>query len=317
MILALSGGVGGAKLGRGLADVVEGSELTIVVNTGDDFDFLGLRICPDLDSVAYGIAGLNDEDRGWGRRDESWHCEQALVEFGVDPWFHLGDKDLAIHLLRRSLLASGATAGEAMAQVARSLGIGCAIVPMTECRVETRVITNVGELSFQDYFVRRRCEPMVSGFRFSGAETASPSPTWFPAVAENRIRGVILCPSNPFVSIDPILGLPGVRAAFKQEGSTVVAVSPLVGGNSVKGPLAKMLRELGLPATPVTIAKHYADFLDGFVLDVRDEHFEPELRAMGLRVEVCDTLMSDRHASRRLARSCLDLLIECGSERAA
>lgn len=313
MIHALSGGVGGARLSRGLVDEVVGEKLTIVVNTADDFDYLGLRIMPDFDSVVYGIVGLNDADRGWGRTGETWECRGALAGLGVDTWFNLGDKDLAMHLLRLSLLESGATFTEAATEIVRRMGISCRVVPMTDDPVETIIVSDGGELSFQDYFVRMRCEPRVAAFRFAGADRATPSAGWFESLAGGDSRGVILCPSNPFVSIDPILGLPGVRVALRQAAAPVIAVSPIVAGGSVKGPLAKMLRELGHPTTPLAIAAHYGDLLDGFVLDIRDEVYAPQLRERGVRVAVCDTLMVNREASRRLARECLALLAECGA----
>jgi len=311
MIHAFSGGVGGARLSRGLVDEVVGARLTIVVNTADDFDYLGLRITPDFDSVVYGIVGCNDSDRGWGRAGETWQCRGALAELGVDTWFRLGDKDLAMHLLRLSLLKSGATLTEAATEIARRMGIGCRVVPMTDHPVETIIVSDGGELSFQDYFVRMRCEPRVTAFRFAGTDRAMPSAAWFESLAGGDSRGVVLCPSNPFVSIDPILGLPGVRATLREAAAPVIAVSPIVAGDSVKGPLAKMLRELGQPITPLAIAAHYGDLLDGFVLDVRDEALAPQLRERGVRVAVCDTLMVNREASRRVARECLALLAEC------
>ena len=315
MIHAFSGGVGGAKLACGLADVVPSQDLTIVVNTGDDFDHLGLRIMPDFDSVAYALAGLNDTQRGWGRADETWHCRDALASLGVDTWFSLGDRDLATHLIRLSLLKAGASVTDAAAEIARRMGIACRLVPMSEEPVATMVVTEQGELSFQDYFVRRRCEPRVTAFRFAGVDRAVPSNAWFSSFAAGSTQGVVLCPSNPYVSIDPILALAGVRLRLRE--LPVIVVSPVVGGDAVKGPLAKMLRELGVPCNPLTIATHYADFLDGILIDECDAEFAPELRRRGLRVAVCETLMTDRDVSRRLAQASVALLAECGAEHAA
>lgn len=315
MIHAFSGGVGGAKLARGLADTVSAADLTIVVNTGDDFDHLGLRIMPDFDSVAYAIAGLNDSTRGWGRAGETWQCRDALAALGGDTWFSLGDRDLATHLLRLSLLQAGATATEAAGELARRMGIACALVPMTNHPVRTMVVTEAGELSFQDYFVRQRCALRVSAFRFAGVNRATPSAAWFSTFSPARTDGVVLCPSNPYVSIDPILALPGVRQRLRE--LPVIAVSPIVAGDAVKGPLAKMLRELGQPCNPLAIADHYLEFLDGIVIDQRDAAFEPELRRRGLQVAVCETLMTDRAVSRALAQASVDLLARCGAEHAA
>lgn len=315
MIHAFSGGVGGAKLARGLADVVAPQELTIVVNTGDDFDHLGLRIMPDFDSVAYALAGLNDAQRGWGRANETWHCKEALAGFGVDTWFNLGDRDLATHLLRLSLMKQGASSTDAAAEVARRMGVKCRLVAMSDDPVTTMVVTDQGELAFQDYFVRKRCEPRVTAFRFAGVNRAAPARAWFSSFAAGATDGLVLCPSNPYVSIDPILALAGVRQRLRE--MPVIAVSPIVGGESVKGPLAKMLRELGVPCTPVAIAAHYSDILDGIVIDERDVEFEPELRRRGLRVAVCDTLMTSREVSRQLASASIELLAQCGAEHAA
>lgn len=315
MIHAFSGGVGGAKLARGLVDVVPAQALSIVVNTGDDFDHLGLRIMPDFDSVAYAVAGLNDEQRGWGRADETWHCKESLASLGVDTWFSLGDRDMATHLLRLSLLKSGLDTTSACAEMARRMGIACQLVPMADDPVTTVVLTEEGELPFQDYFVRRGCTPRVTGFRFAGVERATPSAAWFASLTPDRTDGVLLCPSNPYVSIDPILALAGVRSRLRDV--PVVAVSPVIAGASVKGPLAKMLGEMGQACTPVAIAAHYREFLDGIVIDSRDAAHEPELRRLGLRVAVCDTLMTSRDVSRELARRSLQLLAECGASRAA
>jgi LPPG:FO 2-phospho-L-lactate transferase len=315
MIHAFSGGVGGAKLARGLVDVVPAHDLAIVVNTGDDFDYLGLRIMPDFDSVAYAMAGLNDEQRGWGRADETWHCKDSLASLGVDTWFSLGDRDLATHLLRFSLLKEGVSTTEACARMAQAMGIACTLAPMTDAPVSTMVLTTEGELSFQDYFVRRGCAPKVNDFRFAGVDRATPSAAWFSSLVPGWTDGVLLCPSNPYVSIDPILALAGVRERLRQ--LPVVAVSPVIAGASVKGPLAKMLREMGWPCTPVAIAEHYRDFLDGIVIDARDAAHEPELRRLGFRVAICDTLMKNREVSCELARTSLQLLAECGATHAA
>lgn len=315
MIHAFSGGVGGARLARGLMDVVPARDLAIVVNTGDDFDHLGLRIMPDFDSVAYAMAGLNDEQRGWGRADETWRCKDSLASLGVDTWFSLGDRDLATHLLRLSLLSAGGTTTETCAEMAQRMGIACTLAPMTDDPVTTMVLTAEGELAFQDYFVRRGCAPAVAGFRFAGVERATPSAAWFSSLVPGSTDGVLLCPSNPYVSIDPILALAGVRQRLHR--LPVVAVSPVIAGDSVKGPLAKMLREMGRACTPVAIAEHYEGLLDGIVIDERDAAHEPELTRLGLRVAVCDTLMKSRDVSRDLARTALRLLAECEVGHAA
>ncbi|GIX32014.1 MAG: LPPG--FO 2-phospho-L-lactate transferase [Porticoccaceae bacterium] len=246
-ILALSGGVGGAKLVWGLARVVAPERLAVVCNTGDDFVHLGLPICPDLDTVLYTLAGCADPERGWGVAGESWRVLERLGALGGPTWFRLGDLDLATHLRRAELLASGATLSEATAALARALGVAVAVLPMSDDPVATLVDTDEGTLPFQHYFVARRCEPRVGGFRFAGIDAARPQPRFLALLEDPTLAAVILCPSNPFVSLDPILALPGVRARLAACPAPVVAVSPIVGGRALKGPAAKMLAELGLP----------------------------------------------------------------------
>lgn len=317
MILALSGGVGGAKFAAGLSDVVASDELTIVVNTGDDFDYLGLRVMPDLDSVLYALASVNDTQRGWGRAEETWVCNAALDAMGVDNWFMLGDKDLATHLWRHALLSTGASFTGVAHDLASRLGVKCAVVPMSDQVVSTLVHTEDDVLSFQDYFVRKRCEPKVRFFAFHNSASATPASRWFLNVAQGKVDGMVICPSNPFVSIDPILSLPRVRTTLLHRNFPAVAVSPIVGGKSVKGPLAKMLKELGKPCNPITVAEHYGSLIQGIVIDHRDEQYEVELRTRGLEVEVCETLMTDREVARDLAQHALGLLKRCGRPNAA
>jgi LPPG:FO 2-phospho-L-lactate transferase len=301
-VLALSGGVGGAKLCAGLARVLPQGELTIVVNTGDDFEHLGLHICPDIDSVIYALAGLADPLRGWGRRDETWQFMAALRQLGGADWFALGDADLALHVERTRRLAAGEPLSVLTAGICRQLGITAAVLPMSDDAVRTRVRTDAGWLDFQDYFVRRRCEPAVRELQFAGAASARPHPGFVAALADAALRAIILCPSNPFVSVDPILALPGVRAALQTAVAPVVAITPIIRGQAVKGPAAKMMRELGLAVSCQTVAEHYADFADLFISDESDQQLPV---VPGLRCVRAPTLMTGDAEREQLARTVL------------
>lgn len=308
MILAFSGGVGGAKLIRGLAAMLAPDELTTVVNVGDDFDHLGLRVCPDIDSVMYACADLNDAARGWGRRDESWNFHQSLPALGHEPWFQLGDRDLATHVLRTHWMSLGSRLSEVTARMTRALGIAHVVTPVTDDPVRTHVLTDAGELPFQDYFVRRRCEPVCQSLRFEGAETARLAPALAKLARLQTVRGFVICPSNPFLSIDPMLALPELRALLARRRAPCVAVSPLVAGQAIKGPAAKMMRELGREVSTLGIARHYQGLLDGLVIDAQDAQDAPALEALGLRVAITDTLMKTDRDRQRVARAALDLI---------
>jgi LPPG:FO 2-phospho-L-lactate transferase len=300
-VVAISGGIGGAKLALGLYRVLPGNELTVIVNTGDDFDHLGLRICPDLDTTLYTLAGIANTELGWGRQDETWSFMDTLGALGGETWFRLGDRDLALHVARTQDLAAGHSVSTCTTKVARHLRINAAIVPMSDAPVRTCVRTQDAELAFQDYFVRLRCAPAVTAIRFEGAEAARPAPGAIAALSA-RPRAVILCPSNPYLSIDPILAVPGMRALLRRSGAPVIAVSPLVGGDAVKGPTAKIMRELGVPSTAAAVARHYEGLLDGFVLDARDQQSAGEI---GCALHVTDTLMKSVADRERLAREVL------------
>lgn len=277
-VVALCGGVGGAKLAHGLSMALATAEpesLTIIVNTGDDFKHLGLSISPDLDSVMYALADLSDPIRGWGRRDESWRCMEALRGLGAESWFQLGDTDLAVHIERSWRLAGGATLTEVTAHLCQALGITARVLPMSDDPVSTRVRTDEGWLDFQDYFVRRQCQPTVREFEFAQAARARPQPDALAALQRPDLRAVIICPSNPFVSVEPILSVPGIRSALCETAAPVIAVTPIIGGKAIKGPAAKMMSELGLEVTPAAIARRYADFIDAFMIDVSDPMPEP------------------------------------------
>ncbi len=306
MILALSGGVGGAKLVQGLAAHLPADRLAVVVNTADDFEHLGLYISPDVDTVMYTLAGLASKERGWGLADETWHALEMLGRYGAETWFRLGDRDLATHILRTHALRQGRPLSEVTAELCRRLGVGVQVIPMTDDRVSTYIETPMGWLHFQEYFVREGCKPPVRGLQIRGLETATPSPAFRQALAE--AEAVILTPSNPVVSLGPILGLPGVREALRTSRATRVAVTPLIGGEAVKGPTVPLMRAMGWTPTAAGVARLYADFLDVFVLDERDAVLRPEIEALGLRVHVTDTLMRSDADKVRLAGEVLGVL---------
>ena len=303
-LIALTGGVGGAKLGLGLGRILGAGELAFVVNTGDDFEHLGLPICPDADTLLYTLAGIANTQFGWGRADESWACMESLEALGGETWFRLGDRDLALHLRRRALLDAGGTLTEATAEIAAALGVRHRILPMSDDPVRTRILTADGSLSFQHYFVRERCAPEARGFEFHGAGQARANPR----IPFRDADAVVICPSNPFVSVDPILAVPGMRAGLQAAGAPIVAVSPIVGGRALKGPAAKMMRELGLPATAVEVARHYRGLATHFVLDAVDADAAAAVRALGMEACIAQTVMrtvADRIA---LARTVIDWL---------
>ncbi|MAM68993.1 MAG: 2-phospho-L-lactate transferase [Rhodospirillaceae bacterium] len=305
-VLALAGGVGGAKLAFGLARNLPPDKLIIAVNTGDDFTHLGLRICPDLDTVMYTLAGIANPDSGWGIKDESWNVIAALERLGGPAWFRLGDKDIATHLERTRLLADGKPLSEVTGHLCRRLGIKHRIVPATDDRVSTIVQTEDGPLPFQDYFVRLQCNPVVRGFEFSGANRAAPSPVLSDAFENGSIEAVILCPSNPFVSIAPILAVPHIRETIAADNLPVWVVSPIVGGSAIKGPTAKMMRELAIEPSCFSIAEHYRNLATGIVIDTVDADTATQIDTTGLQVMVTDTVMTTDDDKVRLAREVLD-----------
>ena len=304
--VALSGGVGGAKLVRGLCDVLQDpGRLTVVANTGDDFEHLGLKICPDLDTLTYTLAGLANEETGWGRAGESGAFMEALGALGGEMWFFLGDKDLAIHVERTRRLKDGESLSAVTADLCARLGVPARIVPMSDDPVPTIVETEDGPLAFQHYFVREQCRPRVLGFRHEGAAQARPSAAFMDVLAAPDLGVVIVCPSNPYISIDPILAVPGVRGALAACRAPVVAVSPIVGGEAVKGPTAKMMAERGIAPSAAAIAAHYGGLIDGFVLDEADRDHASAIAASGVAVEVTATMMTARAEKRALARAVL------------
>ena len=309
--LALSGGVGGAKLSLGLAETLAPGDLHVLANTGDDFEHLGLVICPDIDTLLYTLSGRANQTLGWGLEGESWNAMEALEELGGESWFRLGDRDLATHLWRTSELARGESLVQVTSELARRLGIANHIHPMSESPVRTMVHSGEGDMPFQDYFVRRQCEPAVTGFSFEGISAAHPNREVLQGLAQNLFQRIVICPSNPYVSIDPILQVPGLWLALRDNEAPVILVSPIVAGTAIKGPAAKMMAELEVPVTALGVAEHYTrrypGLLDYFVIDESDAKLAGKIEALGLRVRVTPTVMKTLQDKKRLAADCLAL----------
>lgn len=307
MILTLAGGVGGARLALGLARLLPPRRLAIVVNTGDDFEHMGLAICPDLDTVLYTLAGVHNPATGWGRRDETWSAMETFAQLGGETWFRLGDRDLALHVLRTNALRQGVALSAVTASLARRLRVRHAVIPMSDTPVRTFVRTDRGELAFQDYFVRLQCRPRVRGFRYAGAARARMPRALAALLGSDDVRAVVIAPSNPYVSIAPILRVPAIARWLAARRVPVVGVSPIVGGAALKGPAAKMMRELGAESSAVGIARHYGRTVDGWVIDHADTADAAPIAAMGRAVRVTDTIMRDEARSEALAREALGL----------
>lgn len=303
-VVALAGGVGGAKMAQGLARAVAPGDLTVIVNTGDDFDLYGLRICPDLDTVLYTLAGIANPETGWGIAGDTKETLAAIARYGRDPWFQIGDRDFATHILRSEQLRAGATLSEVTAEFAGALGIASPIVPMSDQPVATAVETPDGRLSFQDYFVARRQTDDVLGVAFTGIEYAEPTAAALAALEAADI--IVICPSNPIVSLGPILALTGLRGALAAAAAPVVAVSPIVGGKALKGPADKMLATLGHEVSAVGVARIYQGLIDGIVIDQQDESLAPRIAELGITPHPAQTIMGGPEDRERLAREVLD-----------
>ena len=304
-ITALAGGVGASKLLLGLYAEMDPRNLTIIVNTGDDIALHGLKISPDLDIVTYTLAGLIDPKKGWGFRGETFHTLKRLITFGRENWFNLGDRDLATHIHRTALLREGKSLAEAAETIRVALGVKSRILPMANEPVPTIVDSNEGPLHFQEYLVKRRAEPIVRGIRFQNVESARPAPGVLEAIRE--ADRILICPSNPLISIGPILAVPGIREALRQRKRDVIAVCPIVGGKSLKGPSDKMLAQLGHHSSATGVAKLYADFTNTFVIDPQDKSQSAPISALGLQPVVLPTIMKTLTQKRRLARNLLSL----------
>jgi LPPG:FO 2-phospho-L-lactate transferase len=303
MIVVLTGGTGGAKFVDGLRQIVPAKDLTIIVNTGDDLEWWGLYVSPDLDSITYVLAGLLSKERGWGVKGDTFFCLQAMGELGEPIWFHAGDRDLAVHLLRTKMLKEGKTLSEVSAEIALKMGVQARILPMCNARVETRVDTPIGELSFEEYFVQRWYQDPVNSIRFAGIEKAEPAPGVLDAIMSASI--VLLAPSNPVTSIGPILAVPGIVEALKQTGAPVVAVSPIIGNAAVSGPAGILMAAQGLPVSIAGVAQAYSEFLDVLIVDKCDAKAAEDLGKSGLRVCCAKTVMGTADEKIELARQAL------------
>jgi LPPG:FO 2-phospho-L-lactate transferase len=308
MITVLTGGTGGAKFVDGLRQIVPPEELTIIVNTGDDLLWWGLYISPDVDSITYMLAGKLSQERGWGVKGDTFFCLNAMGQLGQPTWFHAGDRDLATHIFRSKMLADGKTLGEATSEIASKLGIRARILPMSNSRVETRVLTPIGDLSFEEYFVQRWYQDPVESVRFAGASDAEPAPGVIEAIRSADL--ILLAPSNPVTSIAPILAVPGIREALRESRARSVAISPIVGGDAVTGPAGILMAAQGFAVSIAGVADFYHDFLDLLVVDSRDEKAAEELRETGMRVHCTPTIMRRNEDRVALAKSALDAAMQ-------
>lgn len=303
--VALSGGIGGAKLALGLDRVLGPGELLVIANTGDDFEHLGLHVSPDIDTLLYTLSGRSNTDTGWGRAAETWSFMSALEELGGPAWFRLGDRDLATHVWRSLRLREGASLSEVTCELAARLGIATTVMPMSDHAVRTRVLTDAGWLDFQNYFVERHCGPPVRGLSFDGAAQASAAPGLTRALHSRGLEVICICPSNPYLSIDPILAIDEIRAALTCAAAPIVAVSPIVAGRALKGPTAKIMSELGTASSVMSIALHYGDLIDGMVIDEADRAHAADIEALGIEVDIARTVMSSLEDRCDLARQVL------------
>ena len=305
-IVCLAGGVGAAKFLRGLVEVVEPERITAIVNTGDDVEMHGLHVSPDLDIVMYTLAGIVDEEKGWGIRGDTFYCLDMLGRYGQETWFKLGDRDLATHILRTMWLRQGLRLSEITRRLCERLGVGVEIIPMTDDRVETRVITDAGDLNFQEYLVKRGARDRVLDVYFRGIEEAEPAPGVLERIEE--ADAIVICPSNPIVSIGPILSVEGIRDSLKRARADVVAISPIVGGAPIKGPADKLMKGLGIEVSAYGVAELYEDFLDYMVIDEVDRELAPRIEKLGIEVAITDTVMKNLEDKVRLAKFVLELL---------
>jgi len=306
VIVVLTGGTGGAKFVQGLKQVMPPRELAFIVNTGDDLRWWGLHVSPDLDSITYALAGMPSRERGWGVEGDTFQCLEAMRRLGAPAWFQLGDRDLALHISRTEMLAAGKPLSLATSEIARAMGIESRILPMTDDRLETRIQTPAGELSFQEYFVRERYQVAVERVFFAGAEQAGPAPGVVEAIAQAEC--VLIAPSNPVTSIGPILAVPGIREALRQTPARVAAVSPIVGGAAVSGPAGELMRTQGLTVSAEGVAQAYADFLDVLIADERDAAEKPAVERLGVELRTARTVMKSDADRAALAWAALEIV---------
>ena len=301
-VVALCGGIGGAKLALGLYRILTPNNLTLIINTGDDFEHLGLFISPDIDTVTYTLADKNNKETGWGQREETWNFMSAISEIAEETWFALGDRDLAIHIERSRRLRLSESLGEITADIADKFGIKAQLLPMTNDPAGTTIYSSAGHLNFQDYFVRLNCNPVIKKVLYEEASSATPNPEVLKALNQTEIRAIVFCPSNPFLSVDPILAVPGIREAIANSQAPVIGVSPIISGRAVKGPTSKIMRELSLPLTAQAIAQHYHPLLNGYIIDNTDKDKSNE---MNIPVKKTKTLMISLEDRENLAREVL------------
>jgi len=315
MITVLTGGTGGAKFVDGLRQIIRPEDLTIIVNTGDDLRWWGLYVAPDLDSIMYMLAGKLSQERGWGVKGDTFLCLTAMGQMGQPAWLHVGDRDLATHILRSKLLAEGKTLSEATSEIASKLGIKARILPMSDARVETRVLTPAGDLNFEEYFVQRWYQDPVESVRFAGAADATPAPGVIEAIRSAAL--VLLAPSNPITSIGPILAVPGIREAVRESRARTVAVSPIVGAAAVSGPAGTLMAAQGFAVSIAGVADCYHDFLDLLVVDSADAPAAEALRKTGVRVHCTPTIMRKNEDRVALAKTVLQVATQPPSSHAA
>ncbi|HWP23186.1 MAG TPA: 2-phospho-L-lactate transferase [Candidatus Binatia bacterium] len=306
MLVALTGGTGGAKLIEGLSAEIDPAELTVICNTADDCEFHGLYVSPDIDTIIYTMAGMIDEEKGWGVQGDSFVVLEQLRRLGSEVWFKLGDKDLATHITRTQMLRAGHRLSEVTSRFCRTLGIGATVLPMSDDRIETRIATPRGEISFQEFFVKQHWQPEVAGVRFVGAESSRPAPGVVDAI--ERAAAIVICPSNPVTSIGPMLAVPGIRAALKKARAPIAAVSPLIGATAISGPAHKLMRALGRTPTALGVAEGYSDFLDTLVIAKEDQTMARAIEDLRIRAVWTDIRMASREQKRRLAREVLALV---------
>jgi LPPG:FO 2-phospho-L-lactate transferase len=304
MITALAGGVGAARFLTGLVKLVEEEDVSVIVNTGDDINMFGLHISPDIDIVAYTLAGIVDEEKGWGIKGDTFQCLEMIKKLGLETWFNLGDKDFATHIFRTNLLNKGFTLSQVTDQICHTLGLKVTILPMTDDKFETWIKIEEGLIHFEEYFVKRQAKDKVLGVEFVGAAQAEPSPKVVDSIINAEM--VVICPSNPIVSIGTILSVNGIRDALKETNARVVGVSPIVAGAPIKGPADKLLRGLGFEVSSFSVAKLYADFLDTYVIDIKDVEEKNRIERLGIKVKMTDTVMKSLEDKVRLAKTVLE-----------
>ncbi|MBT3556879.1 MAG: 2-phospho-L-lactate transferase [Rhodospirillales bacterium] len=307
-VVALSGGVGGAKLASGLSRVVAPGNLLVAANTGDDFTHMGLHISPDIDSIFYAVTDLNNTETGWGRVGETWNFMAALKEFGGEDWFNLGDSDLAMHVLRSHWLRQGKSLSEVTDRFCQAMKVSFKLAPMSDDPVATMIESDRGTLPMQDYFVREHCEPVAKAFSYEGATEARANPELMQALKDGSLQAIIICPSNPYLSIDPIFSLSEIRDQLRAANVPVIAVSPIVGGAALKGPLGKIMAELKIEPSSLSIAKHYGDLIDALVIDESDAHECESIEALGIRAHTAPTIMKTVDDQKVLAKKVLELV---------